>query len=82
MQFPYFITEFFSLTYRVICIGLLTNENLVPDHDIFWVTAFGIIKKIITGVDYKGVREIMKVSGEQLGCDFNSEAGSNFNDFC
>lgn len=48
----------------MICIGLLTNENLIPDHDIFWVTAFGIIKKIITGVDYKGVREIMKVSGE------------------
>ncbi|XP_063877362.1 mediator of RNA polymerase II transcription subunit 23-like [Scylla paramamosain] len=46
---------------KVICIGLLTNENLIPDNDIFWVTAFGIIKKIITGVDYKGVREIMKM---------------------
>lgn len=58
------LLELFFLLYRVICIGLLTNENLIPDNDIFWVTSFGIIKKIITGVDYKGVREIMKVSGE------------------
>ncbi|KAK4327235.1 hypothetical protein Pmani_002291 [Petrolisthes manimaculis] len=46
---------------KVVCMCLLAEENLVPDHEIFWVTAFGIIKKIITGVDYKGVREIMKI---------------------
>lgn len=44
-----------------MCISLLQDESLIPDHDIFWVTAFAIIKKILTGVDYKGVREIMKV---------------------
>lgn len=54
---------------------LLAEENLVPDQEIFWVTAFGIIKKIITRVDYKGVREIMKVRCHyyctvSLGCFF------------
>ncbi|KAK7068462.1 hypothetical protein SK128_000491 [Halocaridina rubra] len=46
---------------KVICICLLTNEHLIPENDIFWVTAFELIKKIISGVDYKGVREIMKL---------------------
>lgn len=55
------LTSSNTVSAKVVCISLLTNENLIPDHDIFWVTAFGIIKKIITGVDYKGVREIMKM---------------------
>ncbi|XP_042237503.1 mediator of RNA polymerase II transcription subunit 23-like [Homarus americanus] len=46
---------------KVICLRLLTDEMLVPDNEIFWVTSFAIIKKVITGVDYKGVREIMKM---------------------
>lgn len=50
---------------KVVCLCLLMDENLIPDNDIFWVTAFGIIKKILTGVDYKGVREIMKMCLER-----------------
>ncbi|XP_037789098.1 mediator of RNA polymerase II transcription subunit 23-like isoform X2 [Penaeus monodon] len=46
---------------KVVCICLLADENLKTDHDIFWLMAFGLIKKIISGVDYKGVREIMKM---------------------
>lgn len=52
---------------KVICISLLTSKNLTPDNDIFWITAFGLIKKIVTGVDYKGVREIMKLCLEKAG---------------
>ena len=48
--------------FRYVCIALLSDENLRPDHSVFWMTSFQFVKKVISGVDYKGVREIMKVS--------------------
>ena len=46
--------------------SLWTNYELLyfPRYDdqcdLFWVTAFRLVRRIIGGVDYKGVREIMK----------------------
>lgn len=45
-------------------------------NKLFWIEGFVIIRNIIGGVDYKGVREIMKVSsGKTLSfpCSFYLE---------
>ena len=41
---------------------LLASEHLRPHKSDFWLAAFRLVRKIIGGVDYKGVREIMKHS--------------------
>lgn len=38
------------------------SEKLVYTNDDYWIRCFQLIRKIIGGVDYKGVREIMRVS--------------------
>ncbi|KAL7643699.1 UNVERIFIED_CONTAM: hypothetical protein RMT77_005697 [Armadillidium vulgare] len=43
-----------------VCFELLAHENLKPDNATYWVGSFKLIKLIIPGVYYKGVREIMK----------------------
>lgn len=45
----------------MLCDCILTNEKLVYQNADFWIESFNLIKRIIGGVDYKGVREIMKV---------------------
>lgn len=50
---------------RILCISLLNHEQLKPENSVFWGTAFSLIKDVIPGVDYKGVREIMKVCLER-----------------
>ena len=45
----------------MLCDCLLTNEKLSYPNADFWIESFNLIRRIIGGVDYKGVREIMKV---------------------
>jgi len=46
---------------RLVCESLLESEKLVYKNAKFWISSFVLMRKIITDVDYKGVREIMKV---------------------
>jgi mediator of RNA polymerase II transcription subunit 23 len=48
------------LTSRQVCEQLLSYDKLNYKNEIFFIACFGLIKKLIGGVDYKGVREIMK----------------------
>ncbi|KAJ9591915.1 hypothetical protein L9F63_001517, partial [Diploptera punctata] len=45
---------------RMVCECILSCEKLHYQQEGFWVECFRLIRKIIGGVDYKGVREIMK----------------------
>ncbi|XP_063986050.1 mediator of RNA polymerase II transcription subunit 23 [Diachasmimorpha longicaudata] len=45
---------------RMICEAILSCDKLVYDLQDFWVECFGLIRRITGGVDYKGVREIMR----------------------
>jgi mediator of RNA polymerase II transcription subunit 23 len=50
-----------NLKARDVCDSILNHEGLRHDRNsAFWLTAFGLERRIIGGVDYKGVREIMK----------------------
>lgn len=52
---------------RDVCDAVLTSDGLRADRNpAFWMTAFGLVRRIIGGVDYKGVREIMKAAIERL----------------
>jgi mediator of RNA polymerase II transcription subunit 23 len=53
-----------GLYYRMVCECILSCEKLQYQQEDFWVECFRLIRKIIGGVDYKGVREIMKVLSE------------------
>ena len=44
----------------------MASEHLRPHKSDFWLAAFRLVRKIIGGVDYKGVREIMKHSIEKV----------------
>ena len=45
---------------RVVCEQIISSEKLDLKNEIFFVESFKLIKRLIGGVDYKGVREIMK----------------------
>lgn len=45
----------------MICEALLESDRLIIKNPKFWIHSFVLIKKVIARVDYKGVREIMKV---------------------
>lgn len=46
--------------FRMVCEQIMLCDQLVYQNKNFWVECFQLIRKIICGVDYKGVREIMK----------------------
>lgn len=46
---------------RKVCELIITSEILVYSNSQFWIECFNLVKKIIELVEYKGVREIMKV---------------------
>lgn len=48
------------LSARMICEQLMSCEQLNFRNELFFVESFKLIKRLIGGVDYKGVREIMK----------------------
>ncbi|XP_046734323.1 mediator of RNA polymerase II transcription subunit 23 [Diprion similis] len=45
---------------RLVCECILSCDKLQYQQEDFWVESFNLIRRIIGGVDYKGVREIMK----------------------
>lgn len=57
---------------RAVCEQLLSNEKLDYKNQLFFVESFKLIKRLIGGVDYKGVREIMKGCREKAN-SFPSE---------
>lgn len=48
------------LSARAVCEQILSCEKLDFKNELFFCECFKMIKKLIGGVDYKGVREIMK----------------------
>lgn len=50
---------------RLVCDSILVSEKLFYDHSDYWIECFNLMRKIIGGVDYKGVREIMKLCREK-----------------
>lgn len=46
---------------RKVCEMIITSEILVYSNSQFWIECFNLVKKTIELVEYKGVREIMKV---------------------
>lgn len=50
-----------TLPARMVCEAILSSEKLVYTNEHFWIEGFCLIRRVIGGVDYKGVREIMKV---------------------
>ena len=48
------------VTPRMLCDALLSSDQLQYDNPHFWTAAFTLVRRIIGGVDYKGVREGMK----------------------
>lgn len=57
---------------RVVCEQVLSSEKLDFKNELFFVESFRLIKRLIGGVDYKGVREIMKGCREKAN-SFPSE---------
>lgn len=43
-----------------MCEQILLCEGLKLENKHFWIESFGLIKNILSQVDYKGVREVMK----------------------
>ncbi|KAG5667969.1 hypothetical protein PVAND_015928 [Polypedilum vanderplanki] len=54
------------LSPRIVCEQILSSEKLDYKNELFFVECFKMIKKLIGGVDYKGVREIMKLCRERV----------------
>ncbi len=54
------------VTARQACDALLGCDALRPDNQLFWVCAFSAVRRVIGGVDYKGVREVMKACVEKV----------------
>lgn len=46
--------------HRLVCETLLKCESLVYQNEDFWCQSFMLIDRIISGVDYKGVRDLLK----------------------
>lgn len=61
---------------RVVCEQILSSEKLDFKNELFFVECFKLIKKLIGGVDYKGVREIMKGCREKAN-SFPSELSTS-----
>ncbi|XP_049612105.1 mediator of RNA polymerase II transcription subunit 23 isoform X4 [Syngnathus scovelli] len=45
---------------RMVCTALISSDNLEWERTQLWALTFGLIRKIIGGVDYKGVRDLLK----------------------
>lgn len=44
----------------MVCEQILVSDRLTFKNRTFWIESFRVIRQILIGVDYKGVREIMK----------------------
>ncbi|CAB1340254.1 unnamed protein product [Coregonus sp. 'balchen'] len=45
---------------RMVCQALISSDNLEWERTQLWALTFRLIRKIIGGVDYKGVRDLLK----------------------
>ena len=45
---------------RLVCESLLNCDKLSYNNSQHWIQSFKLVRRIVGGVDYKGVREIMK----------------------
>lgn len=63
---------------RVLCEQILNCEKLVYQNQHFWIACFRLIKKVLPGVDYKGVREIMKCCTDRMQTFPYNLSSSNF----
>uniref|UniRef100_A0A4W6ERB3 Mediator of RNA polymerase II transcription subunit 23 n=2 Tax=Lates calcarifer TaxID=8187 RepID=A0A4W6ERB3_LATCA len=45
---------------RMVCVALISSESLEWERTQLWALTFRLIRKIIGGVDYKGVRDLLK----------------------
>ncbi|CAH4038427.1 mediator of RNA polymerase II transcription subunit 23 isoform X1 [Pieris brassicae] len=45
---------------RMLCDSVLSCERLKYQNAEFWIECFNLMRRIIGGVDYKGVRDVMK----------------------
>uniref|UniRef100_A0A3B3ZYC9 Mediator of RNA polymerase II transcription subunit 23 n=1 Tax=Periophthalmus magnuspinnatus TaxID=409849 RepID=A0A3B3ZYC9_9GOBI len=48
------------LTPRMVCVALISSDTLEWERTQLWALTFKLIRKIIGGVDYKGVRDLLK----------------------
>jgi hypothetical protein len=49
-----------AVSARQVCDVVLSHEFLKYENELFWTASFHLVRRVIGGVDYKGVREIMK----------------------
>ncbi|KAK7906948.1 hypothetical protein WMY93_015560 [Mugilogobius chulae] len=45
---------------RMVCVALISSDTLEWERTQLWALTFKLIRKIIGGVDYKGVRDLLK----------------------
>jgi len=55
-----------AATARQVCDAVLSCKLLEPENGQFWLASFVLVRKVVAGVDYKGVREIMKTCIEKV----------------
>ncbi|XP_078068990.1 mediator of RNA polymerase II transcription subunit 23 isoform X2 [Mustelus asterias] len=51
---------------RLVCETLINSENLEWERMQLWALTFKLVRKIIGGVDYKGVRDLLKAILEKI----------------
>ncbi|MGH0139877.1 UNVERIFIED_CONTAM: hypothetical protein FKN15_076414 [Acipenser sinensis] len=51
---------------RMVCEALINSDNLEWERTQLWALTFRLIRKIIGGVDYKGVRDLLKALLEKI----------------
>ena len=50
-----------SFSYRAVCESLVSTESAPGCSELYWKRVAYVVQHLIGSVDYKGVREIMKV---------------------
>ncbi|KAG9347480.1 hypothetical protein JZ751_005047 [Albula glossodonta] len=51
---------------RMVCEALISSDSLEWERTQLWALTFRLIRKIIGGVDYKGVRDLLKALLEKI----------------
>ncbi|XP_075564356.1 mediator of RNA polymerase II transcription subunit 23 isoform X11 [Pelecanus crispus] len=51
---------------RMVCESLINSDMLEWERTQLWALTFKLVRKIIGGVDYKGVRDLLKVILEKI----------------
>ncbi|KAJ3607191.1 hypothetical protein NHX12_026704 [Muraenolepis orangiensis] len=45
---------------RMVCVALISSDSLEWERSQLWALTFKLIRKVVGGVDYKGVRDLLK----------------------